>query len=81
VTVTMLTSGSEVCAAATAEFGSSHPARSGAMAANSNATRAGCVRNPVIEKLPPEFEFGHGLQFCAARWHAATIPSPLIRPG
>jgi len=33
VTVTMLTSGSEVCAAAFAEFGSSHPARSGAMAA------------------------------------------------
>jgi hypothetical protein len=75
----MLTSGSEVCAAATAEVGSSHPARSGAMAANTNAARAGCMRNPVIEKLPPEFEFGHGLQFRAARWYGATSPGPLIR--
>jgi len=38
--VTTLTSGSEVCAAATAEVGSSHPASNGAMAASSNAAHA-----------------------------------------
>src|SRR5712664_206708 len=72
LTVTMLTSGSEVCAAATAVFASSHPARNGAAAANINATHADRLRNPDIEAVAPEFEFGRGLQFRAglgaARW-------------
>jgi hypothetical protein len=58
----MLTSGSEACAAATAVFASSHPARNGAAAANINATHADRLRNPDIETVAPEFEFGRGLQ-------------------
>src|SRR3977135_3886202 len=54
LTVTMLTSGSEVCAAAIAEFGSSHPASSGAAAANINATYADRLRNPDIEAVAPD---------------------------
>src|SRR6266550_2210510 len=54
LTVTMLTSGSDVCAAATAGFGSSHPARSGAAAANINATHADRLRNPDMEAVTSE---------------------------
>jgi len=62
LTVTMLTSGSEVCAAATAEFGSSHPARSGAMAANINAAHANRVGNPIIERGAPKVRVRRGLK-------------------
>jgi len=56
--MTMLTSGSDVCAAATAEFGSSHPARSGAMAASSNAAYTDRVENAAIEAVALRFESG-----------------------
>src|SRR5712692_4191049 len=83
LTVTMLTSGSDVCAAATAGFGSSHPARNGAAAANINATYADRLRNPDIEAVAPEFEFGRGLPFHARRGAATwrRLGALLIRSG
>jgi hypothetical protein len=72
LTVTKLTSGSEACAA-DAEFGSSHPASSGAMAASINAIHADCARNPVIEGSP-KFEFDADCNSAHARRRKTLRP-------
>ncbi|MDP3074227.1 hypothetical protein [Bradyrhizobium sp.] len=59
---TMLTSGSGVWDAATAEEGSLHPARSGAIAANIKAMPADRLRNEVM-KGRPKFEILRGSRF------------------
>src|SRR5260370_19899543 len=69
-TVTTLTSGSDVAAAADATFGSLHPPSSGAMAASINAMQADCARNPDIETIAPSWS---GTQTRARRRNDAAL--------
>src|SRR5437588_7170310 len=67
LTVTMLTSGSVACAAATATFGSSQPANNGAKAASIKAMPADCARNPDIDKGHPKIRVETRMQIRVRR--------------